>query len=85
MRAEATQRWAVFACGYPVIGSVICKLAPPDAEAVATMRPLWNTMIFCTSARPSPVPLRFEVKNGRNTRSRNASGMPGPLSLTAMR
>ena len=29
-------------------------------------------MIFCTRARPRPVPFRFEVKNGRKTRSRCA-------------
>src|SRR5205823_294550 len=39
-------------------------------------------MIFCTRASPSPVPLRFDVTNGRNTRSRMSAGMPGPLSLT---
>ena len=30
----------------------------------------------------TPVPPRFDVKNGRNTRSRSAAGMPGPLSFT---
>ena len=43
---------------------MICRLAPPSGDFAAVIRPLWNTMIFCTSARPRPVPLRFEVKNG---------------------
>ena len=41
-----------------------CRLAPPVGDVPATTRPLCETMIFCTSARPRPVPLRFEVKNG---------------------
>ena len=42
-------------------------------------------MIFWTSAKPRPVPFRFDVKNGVNTRSRNDGAIPGPLSLTAIR
>ena len=39
-------------------------------------------MIFWTTARPRPVPLRFEVKNGRKIRSRAPGSIRGPLSLT---
>src|SRR5258705_284829 len=36
-------------------------------------------------ANPSPVPLDRDVKNGRKTFSRSASGIPGPLSSTDTR
>src|ERR1044072_8371904 len=65
-----------------VSGSVIWRDAPPEPDAPATMRPLWKTMIFCTRARPRPVPGRFDVTNGRKMRSRVSAGMPGPLSST---
>ena len=51
--------------------------APP-----APTRPLCVTMIFCTSARPRPVPRALVVKKGRNIRSATPASMPGPLSLT---
>ena len=31
---------------FRAFGSVICRHAPPSGEVPATMRPLWNTMIF---------------------------------------
>ena len=50
--------------GQPPVGSVTRKLAPPPAAEPTAMRPLWKTTIFCSSARPRPVPLRFSVKKG---------------------
>jgi hypothetical protein len=36
------------------------------------------------SPRPVPLPGPFEVKNGLNTLSRMAAGIPVPVSLTAI-
>ena len=64
-------------------GNVISNVAPPSGETPMAMRPLCVTTTFCTIARPRPVPDGLVVKNGRNTRSRTAGAMPGPLSCTA--
>ena len=61
-------------------GSVTVMLVPrPPGPGPAWTRPLWVTTIFWTSARPSPVPSRLVVKNGRNTRSRSAGVDAGPV------
>ena len=59
-------------------------VAPPPPEP-AIVQPI-ETMV-APDAAPSapPVPPRFNVKNGRKTRSRSAGAMPGPLSLTERR
>ncbi len=61
-------------------GSVTINAAPPSVRLRAlTCPPCW-TMIFCTTARPRPVPLALVVKNGRNNLSRTSAEMPAPLS-----
>ena len=57
----------------PRPGVLSTAIAPPCAETMP-----------CTTASPSPVPCPtgLVVKNGSKTRSRVASSMPQPLSLT---
>ena len=45
-------------------------------------RPRCASIARCTTARPSPLPPGFVVKNGSNIRSRSSVGMPGPSSDT---
>ena len=45
-------------------GTTISKVAPPSSLLRTETRPLCVTMIFCTMARPRPVPCERVVKNG---------------------
>ena len=61
------------------------NVVPVLPSLSAQMLPLWSKTILCTIARPRPVPSFFVVKYGSKMRSLSASGMPVPVSLTAMR
>ncbi len=54
--------------------------APPAGRLPAAMRPLCDTITFCTMASPRPVPCALVVTNGLKMRSSDSGGMPGPLS-----
>ena len=52
-------------------GTAMEPLAPPRFSTMPRV-----------SARPRPVPMRFVVKNGSNTRGKSRGEMPAPVSVT---
>src|SRR6266404_4338971 len=65
-------------------GNVTINAAPPSGRFRACTCPPCCTMIFCTTASPSPVPFAFVVKNGRNSFGIAVDPIPGPLSNTVI-
>ena len=59
----------------PVSGCDASMSAPPQSSSVRLTR---------ASPMPVPAPGRPSVRNGRNTASRTAAGMPGPSSATVI-
>src|SRR6266702_431377 len=57
-------------------GSVTINSAPPSGRFRTSTWPPCCTIIFCTTASPSPVPFALVVKNGRKSFGDTFAGIP---------
>src|SRR2546427_6670171 len=64
-------------------GNSMRKVAPPAGLFRAVSLPWCKATIFWAKVKPNPVPFSLVEKKGENSRSRSASGIPPPWSLTA--
>ena len=67
------------------IGRITVKRAPPSALFVAEISPPWALQIRWLIERPSPSPLELDEMNGSKISAERSTGMPGPVSLNAIR
>src|SRR5688572_7405149 len=75
-------------CGAGAAGSATTTRAPPRGESSIQTRPPWASTSSRTTESPIPAPATLRPSTrvkGSNTRSRQAGGIPGPVSSISRR